>query len=357
MMNIRISLLLSTTILLSGCATVSDRFKEAVAYLFDPQPEENQVQSPDSAASKRVDEDELRAAAQDRQQRQQEQSVNASVLKEEKTPGTVKPDASQEIAHTKSEPSAAVQIEEKAAPAHSEETTKPAQSKPAQEVVNASSDKTQHESAPNASQRKPATNHKENNAATEHHSKKHKKPAREVAPEEDESHYAYRGYQDPLRSGFYPRQTHKKVADYASQLAMELMDKAMGLNTEELVGITSFVRLNTALNDTTILGNQLAELLMTELQAYGVGVVDFKVTDGIRVTPRGDIAMSRSGKRLAQSVQMDHILTGTMIEDSRGVRVNARIVTVSSKRVVASASVHIPAFIVTSLYTGHASAP
>ncbi|NMH61295.1 hypothetical protein HCJ96_14790 [Alteromonas sp. MYP5] len=175
--------------------------------------------------------------------------------------------------------------------------------------------------------------------------------------ERDDADYAYQGYQDPLRSGFYPRQTHKKVADYASQLVMQLMDKAMGLNINELVGVTSFVRLNTALTDTTILGNQLAEHLITELQAYGVGVIDFKVTDGISITPHGDIAMSRSGERLAQSVKMDHVLTGTMIEDSRGVRVNARIVNVDSKRVIASASIHIPAFIVTSLYAGQSTAP
>lgn len=46
---------------------------------------------------------------------------------------------------------------------------------------------------------------------------------------------------------------------------------------------------------------------------------------------------------------MDHVVTGTIIEDDRGVRVNARIVSLENKQVVASADVYIPAFIVMDL--------
>ena len=59
--------------------------------------------------------------------------------------------------------------------------------------------------------------------------------------------------------------------------------------------------------------------------------------------------MSRSSQYLAKSVDMDHVVTGTIIEDDRGVRVNARIVSLENKQIVASADVYIPAFIVMDL--------
>lgn len=159
------------------------------------------------------------------------------------------------------------------------------------------------------------------------------------------------GYRDPLSTGFSPRQTHKFLSDYADQLAMKLMDNATHMNQDDLIGVTSFVRLNRSLKESTILGNQLAELMMTELQDYGLSIVDFKVMNTIQVTPSGDLALSREAVDLAQSASMDHILTGTIIERDRGVRMNARIVSLDKKRVVASASVFVPAFVVTSLHT------
>lgn len=157
------------------------------------------------------------------------------------------------------------------------------------------------------------------------------------------------GYKDPLHQGFFPSRTHKRLNDYASQLAMKLMDNATRLTHQDMVGVTSFVRLNHSLNDSTVLGNQLSEYLIAELQDFGLAVVDFKLAGGITVTPVGDFVLTRDGKALAEQVEMDHVVTGTIIEDDRGVRVNARIVSFENKQVVASANVYIPAFIVLDL--------
>ncbi len=157
------------------------------------------------------------------------------------------------------------------------------------------------------------------------------------------------GQRDPLRSGFSPTVTHKRLNDYAEQLAMSLVANARGLKRDHLVGVASFVRLSESLEETTIVGNQLAEYLMGELQSYGVAVVDFKLANNVSVTPHGDLALSRNGEKLAQSLSMDHIVTGTMIEDQRGVRVNARIIAVDTQQLVASAQLYIPAFMVQSV--------
>lgn len=156
-------------------------------------------------------------------------------------------------------------------------------------------------------------------------------------------------WHDPLATGYQPDRTHKALADYASQLAMQLMDSATELSSNDLIGVASFVRLNRSLQETTVMGNQLAELLIAELQSFGVGIVDFKMADALTVTPFGDLAMTRTGEIQSRSMQMDHILTGTLIEEPRGVRVNARIVSVEKHQVVASTSLLIPSFMVTAL--------
>ncbi len=350
-MNYKLSLLLSTTLMMSGCASFTEKFNDGMAFLFDEPATETEPSSayatPDGVAD-----EQLRATAQSRQERQEEGSINAFVPEEGNSHTQAQDDYKQMVGSTAPAP-------------HSAETASQGMDDTEQNdqlTARTASDSQKNDAA---SQEQPDTGARQQQSDAQAPTQKSDQSRQKgtstqspsTKPESDEAQFAYRGYQDPLRNGFYPRQTHKRVVDYASQLAMELMDNAMGLNTNELVGVTSFVRLNTSLSDTTILGNQLAEYLITELQAYGVGVLDFKVTDGIRVTPRGDIAMSRSGERMAQSVQMDHILTGTMVEDPRGVRINARIVAVNSKRVVASASIHIPAFVVTSLYAGQSSAP
>ncbi len=167
--------------------------------------------------------------------------------------------------------------------------------------------------------------------------------------EHDTKHIEERGFKDPLHHGFHPPKTHKQLNDYASQLAMALMDNATRLTHQDKVGVTSFVRLNASLNESTVLGNQLSEYLIAELQDFGLAIIDFKLAGAINVTSVGDFVLTRNAHQLAQQVEMDHVVTGTIIEDARGVRVNARIVSLADKQVVASANVYIPAFIVMDL--------
>ncbi|MCW8092579.1 FlgO family outer membrane protein [Alteromonas sp. ASW11-130] len=373
MMNYKLPALVSMTLLLSACATIKDTFDEGMAFLFDEQPAETVQQPVSKEEHSKFEQPQMRQLAQDRHDRQQEHRVNEFSAKEVDNVSSTHPSKESEItdhsidsspertgvSETSSHQGKASQEIQKPLIANNTANNTPDKKQPSNRQKQ--QEKAHHLERKNKSEplRKPegdVDRHAKNATASEKSSTNTVRP-KQTDPESDEAYYAQRGYQDPLRYGFQPRQTHKKVVDYASQLAMELVDRAMGLSTSELVGVTSFVRLNTSLSDTTILGNQLSEYLISELQAYGIGVIDFKVTDGIKVTPRGDIAMDRSGKRLVESVRLDHILTGTMIEDARGVRVNARIVAVKSKRVVASASIHIPAFVVTSLYAGQSSAP
>ncbi len=154
---------------------------------------------------------------------------------------------------------------------------------------------------------------------------------------------------------FRPSFSHKALEDYAGQLSMQLLRNSAGMSKDDLIGVASFVRLERSLQQTNVLGNQLAEYFISEIQQFGLGVVDFKMTKAVNVTSRGDFAFSRDSIELAQDMKLDHILSGTMIEKPQGVKINARIVSVENNRVVASASVLIPHFIVQSLNPAYAT--
>lgn len=149
------------------------------------------------------------------------------------------------------------------------------------------------------------------------------------------------------KASYQPRYTHKLLNDYAEQITMELMQKAKRLVTNSKLGVGSFVRLNRDLQTTSILGNQLAESFMNEVQSYGISVVDFKTMDGVVVADNGDLIFSRSSSFL--DPEMDYVLSGTLQQTSRGVQVNARIMHLDDKVVVASAKGFIPHFVVRSL--------
>ena len=144
---------------------------------------------------------------------------------------------------------------------------------------------------------------------------------------------------------FNPHFTYKSVQDYAGQLAMDLLKNANGLTASARIGVTSFVKLDHTLQNTTILGNQMAEYAISEIQQFGINVVDFKMMPAIVVSKKGDLAFSRDINQLLIANKMNHVLSATMIEKADGVFINARIIEMNSNRVVSSASVLVPRFV------------
>ena len=154
---------------------------------------------------------------------------------------------------------------------------------------------------------------------------------------------------------FTPRFTYKSVQDYAGQLAMDLVKNANGLTSKARIGVTSFVKLDYTLQNTTILGNQLAEYSISEIQQFGLNVVDFKLMPALQVSSRGDLAFSRDVMELASQSVMDHVLSATMIDKADGVFINARIIALGTNRVVSSASVLVPTFVTQQIQPQYAS--
>ncbi len=135
------------------------------------------------------------------------------------------------------------------------------------------------------------------------------------------------------------------INDVVKGLAFQMLESSSFVNAKTPVAVVSFVDLN-SLESTNWLGNQLAESFIHELQHHGLIVVDFKTTGNIRVTPEGDFVFSRDWKELPERQIIDYVVTGTMIEQQGGVLVNARMIGMQSRVVVATAQSFIPAWVI-----------
>lgn len=138
---------------------------------------------------------------------------------------------------------------------------------------------------------------------------------------------------------------HKSLNEYVEQMALHMSDRIDPYNVAP-IAVTSFVTFDSSLNRTNMLGNQIAESFISELQNFGMPVVDFKTTGAISVTPVGDFSFSRDFNSLSDVQHIGYVLSGTMVQKSEGVLIHARIVGVKSKVVLAATSQLIPQFII-----------
>jgi len=129
---------------------------------------------------------------------------------------------------------------------------------------------------------------------------------------------------------------------YVQGMMQDLISNLQYVNSTTPVAVVSFVMLDGDYGSTNLLGNQIAESLMHEIHKFGIPVLDYKTTDFIRVTPEGDFAFTRDYEEINPSIPARYIVGGTMVRHLGGYLINARIVGISSKAVVATAQTFIP---------------
>ena len=129
---------------------------------------------------------------------------------------------------------------------------------------------------------------------------------------------------------------------FVESLTEELVQSNTSVSARTPIAVTSFVDLQN-LDATNWLGNSVSEGFIYQFQRRGFKVVDYKTTGSIQVTQQGDFAFSRDWKDLAKEQDIQYVLTGTMLRQEGGVLVNARVVGMQSRIVVASAQGFLPA--------------
>lgn len=133
---------------------------------------------------------------------------------------------------------------------------------------------------------------------------------------------------------------------YVRGLMQELVENMKYVNQNTPVAVASFVLLDSNYQTTTLLGQQLAESFMHEIHKFGIPVVDYKMTGKIKVTDQGDFVFSRDSTELESEIPAHYVFTGTLVATKRGYLVNARVLGMKSRAVIASAQALVPDIVV-----------
>lgn len=148
---------------------------------------------------------------------------------------------------------------------------------------------------------------------------------------------------------FLGKELPNNINFYMRALMQDLVSNLQYVNESTPIAVTSFVFLDGDYQKSSLLGIQMSESLMHEIHKVGIPVLDFKVTDYLRVTEHGDFISSRDHNELSPDIPIKYVVTGNLVKHQGGYLVNARVVGLSSKAVVGSAQSFIPAHVAMAL--------
>lgn len=147
----------------------------------------------------------------------------------------------------------------------------------------------------------------------------------------------------------------RHIGHYVRNMAQDLVANMEYVTERTPVAVTHFSLIDSDLRETNLLGQQMAESFVHELHKFRMPVVEFKATQFIMVTATGDYVLSRDFLDLNNSTPIQYVLTGTMTKHQGGFIVNARMLGMESKVVVASAQSFIPFYVVDALIPSESS--
>jgi TolB-like protein len=148
---------------------------------------------------------------------------------------------------------------------------------------------------------------------------------------------------------------YKNINHYVRAMMQDMVSNLRYVDSTAPVAVASFVFLDEPYDKASLLGNQIAESFIHEIRKFDISVLDYKTMDYIMVTPEGDFAQSRDFEELSNVTQISYIVTGTLVKHQRGYLVNARMISLKSKVVVASAQRLIPESIANALMSSKTS--
>jgi TolB-like protein len=147
----------------------------------------------------------------------------------------------------------------------------------------------------------------------------------------------------------------RHIGHYVRNMAQDLVANMEYVTERTPVAVTHFSLIDSDLRETNLLGQQMAESFVHEFHKFRMPVVEFKATQFIRVTESGDYILSRDFLDLNNSTPIQYVLTGTMTKHQGGFIVNARMLGMESKVVVASAQSFVPFYVVDALIPSESS--
>lgn len=160
--------------------------------------------------------------------------------------------------------------------------------------------------------------------------------------------YKYR-MSESKQSSFNQSENSLDINYYVRGMMQELVANIQYVNSKTPMAVASFVFLDGSYEYSDIVGKQLAESFSHEIHKFGIPIVDYKATDYIRVTQNGDFVLSKDFLDLDSDLPVRYTLAGTLVKQPTGYLVNARIIGMESKAIVASAQGKLPTKVINSL--------
>ena len=149
--------------------------------------------------------------------------------------------------------------------------------------------------------------------------------------------------------GSIPKQDYDLLSSfqlYVSEFAKQLFFRSGGFTAQDLVAVGSFLPVDDLKGDgvpvNSNFGLQLQESLITLAAQQGMGVIEYKTVTDLSLGSRFDVMLSRDLANIRDQFEVNYFLTGTYITQSGGYLVNARLIDVKTRAVVAAATDFIP---------------
>lgn len=145
-----------------------------------------------------------------------------------------------------------------------------------------------------------------------------------------------------IKSGHHELQIHQNVTN----LANKLFSNAINFKLSQSVAVGTFLPIhlnkNPNLAEQHYIGLQIQESFITLAAQAGLNVVEYKTASAIKITPGADVMLSRDTTELTTSIQAKYFLTGTYSEHDNKLVVNARIIELAERKIIAAATGYIP---------------
>jgi TolB-like protein len=139
--------------------------------------------------------------------------------------------------------------------------------------------------------------------------------------------------------------THKRISNYTSKLAHDLLKNLRGTVLDTPIAVSSFVNFDTESQDTSKLGALISENLLGQLQSQNIPVVDIHLMDALQLNKKGSFAFNRDMEGYFYSESVKYVLTGYMTKHKHGLSINARIIQFDNKQIVSSATTLLPYYV------------
>jgi TolB-like protein len=139
--------------------------------------------------------------------------------------------------------------------------------------------------------------------------------------------------------------THKRISNYTSKLAFELLKNLRGTVLDTPIAVSSFVDFDSGAQNSSKLGVLISENLLSQLQNQSIPVVDVHLMDALQINKKGNFAFNRDMDGYFDSESVKYVLAGYMTQHIHGVAINARIIQFDTKQIVSSATTLIPHYV------------